>query len=70
MKTIYQGILFVALLAVAIYGVGGQEPTSGGFVLALLGMFAVMGLMAKSGMMAKPVSKEEYKKYYNNEGNY
>lgn len=64
MKTIYQGILFVALLAVAICGVGGQEPTSGGFVLALLGMFAVMGLMAKSGMMAKPVSKEEYERIY------
>ena len=65
MKTIYQGILFVALLAVAIYGVGGQEPTSGGFVLALLGLFAVMGLMAKSGMLAKPVSKEEYGRIYN-----
>lgn len=64
MKTIYQGILFVAFLAVAIYGVGGQEPTSGGFILALLGMFAVMGLMAKSGMMAKPVSKEEYERIY------
>lgn len=65
MKKIYQGFLFVAMMLVAIYGVGDQEPTSGGFVLALLGMFAVMGLMAKSGMMAKPVSKEEYERIYN-----
>lgn len=66
MKKIYQGILFVAFLAVAIYGVGGQEPNNGGgFTLALCGLFVIMGLMAGSGMIAKPVSKKEYERIYN-----
>lgn len=62
MKTIYQGILFVAFLAVAIFAVGGSEGVN--FVVALFILLAIMGLMAGSGMLAKPISKEDYKKHY------
>jgi ABC-type transport system involved in cytochrome c biogenesis permease subunit len=67
MKKIYQGILFVAFLLVAIYGVGGSE--GGSFVVTFFVLLGIMALMAGSGMIAKPVSKEEYDKYYG-EGKY
>lgn len=62
MKKMYQGVLFVAFLAVAIFGVGGSE--GGSFVVAFFVLLAIVALMAGSGMMAKPVSKEDYDKYY------
>lgn len=62
MKKMYQGILFVAFLAVAIFGVGGSE--GGSFVVAFFVLLAIVALMAKSGMMAKPISKEKYNKHY------
>jgi ABC-type transport system involved in cytochrome c biogenesis permease subunit len=62
MKKMYQGVLFVAFLAVAIFGVGGSE--GGSFVVAFFILLAIVALMAGSGMMAKPISKEDYDKYY------
>lgn len=62
MKKIYRGILFVALFAVAIFGVGGTE--GGNSIFAIFILVAIMALMAKAGMMAKPVSKKDYYKYY------
>lgn len=62
MKKMYQGVLFVALLAVAIFGVGGSE--GGSFVVAFFVLLGIMALMVGAGMIEKPISKEEYEKYY------
>lgn len=61
MKRIYQGILFVAFLILAMV-VGGSEGE--GFVLMLGAMVGVFMLMMKSGMVARPLTKEEVEKYY------
>ena len=63
MKKIYNGVLFVAFMLFAIYGVGNAEA-GGGFFIALLGLIAIMALMVKAGMLDKPVSKEKYNEYY------
>lgn len=65
MKKIYQGVLFVAFMLIAIYGFGGSEGAN--LIVAFSALMAVAVLMAKSGMLAKPVSKEEYKKYYDHQ---
>ena len=62
MKKIYRGILFVVFFLVAIYGCGGTE--GGRFVVAMFALAIVMGLMVAAGMIEKPVSKDEYRKYY------
>lgn len=62
MKKIYQGILFVAFMLVAIYGVGGCEGSN--MAVAFFALLAIAGLMAGAGMLAKPISKEDYDKYY------
>ena len=61
MKQIYQGILFVAFLILAM-AVGGSEGE--GFILMLGAMIGVFMLMIKSGMIARPLTKEEVEKYY------
>ena len=61
MKKIYQGILFVAFLILAM-AVGGSEGE--GFILMLGAMIGVFMLMMKSGMIARPLTKEEVEKYY------
>ena len=61
LKQIYQGILFVAFLILAM-AVGGSEGE--GFVLMLGAMIGVFMLMMKSGMIARPLTKEEVDKYY------
>ena len=61
MKKIYQGILFVAFLILAM-AVGGSEGE--GFVLMLGAMVGVFMLMIKSGMVARPLTKEEVEKCY------
>ena len=63
MKKIYNGVLFVAFMLFAIYGVGNAEA-GGGFFIALLGLIAIMVLMVKAGMIERPISKEEYDKRY------
>lgn len=60
---VYRGILFVAFMLFAIYGVGNAEA-GGNLVVALFALFAIVGLMAGAGMIEKPISKEEYKKRY------
>lgn len=62
MKKMYQGVLFVAFLAVAIFGVGGSE--GGSFVVAFFVLLGIMALMVGAGMIEKPISKEEYDKRY------
>jgi hypothetical protein len=62
MKKIYQGILFVAFLLVAIYGVGGSE--GGNFFVAMCIEAVIIALMVKSGMIELPANKEEYYKHY------
>lgn len=62
MKKIYQGVLFVVFLAVAIFAVGGSEGVN--FAVVLFVLLAIMGLMVGSGMLEKPVSKEEYEQIY------
>ena len=47
MKKIYQGVLFVACLLVAIYDVGGSEGSS--FVVAFFVLLGIMALMVGSG---------------------
>ena len=64
MKKIYKGILFVAFMLVAIYGIGSTEPTEGVFFPIFLLLLAIVGLMFKAGMLDKPISKEEYDKIY------
>lgn len=64
MKKIYKGILFVAFLLVAIYGIGGTEPTEVAFFPMFLVLVAIVALMYKAGMIEKPISKEEYYKRY------
>lgn len=61
MKKIYQGILFVAFLILAM-AVGGSEGE--GFILMLGAMIGVFMLMVKAGMVARPLTKEEVDKYY------
>lgn len=63
MRKIYNGILFVAFLLFAIYGVGNAEA-GGNWFIAMLGLIAIMALMVKAGMLAKPISKEDYEKRY------
>lgn len=58
MKKIYQGVLFVAMMVVAIYGIGNAE--GGNFFVAMCIEAVIMGLMVKSGMIELPASKEEY----------
>lgn len=58
MKKIYQGFLFVAMMLVAIYGIGNAE--GGNFFAAMCIEAVIMGLMVKSGMIELPASKEEY----------
>ena len=54
--------MFVAFLAVAIFGVGGSE--GGSFVVAFFVLLGIMALMVGAGMIEKPISKEEYDKRY------
>lgn len=61
MKHIYQGILFVAFLILAM-AVGGSEGE--GFILMLGAMIGVFILMIQAGMVARPLTKEEVEKYY------
>lgn len=61
MKKIYQGILFVAFLILAM-AVGGSEGE--GFIWSLFALIILFTLMAKSGMIARPLTKEEVEKYY------
>lgn len=50
MKKIYEGVLFIAFLLVAMYGVGGANDGSSVFLSAFA--MAVIGvLMHKAGMM-------------------
>ena len=63
MKKIYNGLLFVAFLLVAIYWVGAVEA-GGGLFTALLALAAIAALMAKAGMLAKPIDKEKYERIY------
>ena len=49
-------------MLVAIYGCGTAE--GGNLVVAFFVLVAIAGLMAQAGMIEKPVSKEEYHKYY------
>lgn len=63
MKKIWRGILLVAFMLVAIYGCGTAEG-GGNLVVAFFVLVAIAGLMAKAGMIEKPVSKDEYHKYY------
>lgn len=58
MKTIWQGILFVAMIVVAIYGIGNAE--GGNFFIAMCIEAVIMALMVKEGMIDLPVNKEEY----------
>ncbi len=58
MKKIYQGVLFVAMMLVAIYGIGNAE--GGNFFVAMCIEAVIMALMVKSGMIELPASKEEY----------
>lgn len=58
MKKIYQGFLFVAMMLVAIYGIGGSE--GGNFFTAMCIEAVIIALMVKSGMIELPASKEEY----------
>ena len=58
MKKIYQGFLFVAMMLVAIYGVGGSE--GGNFFVAMCIEAVIMALMVKEGMIDLPTNKEEY----------
>jgi hypothetical protein len=62
MKKIYQGFLFVAMMLVAIYGIGGSE--GGNFFIAMCIEAVIIALMVKSGMIELPASKEEYYKHY------
>lgn len=58
MKKIYQGFLFVAMMLVAIYGIGGSE--GGNFFIAMCIEAVIIALMVKSGMIELPANKEEY----------
>lgn len=58
MKKIYQGVLFVAMMLVAIYGIGNAE--GGSFFIAMCIEAVIIALMVKSGMIELPASKEEY----------
>lgn len=58
MKKIYQGFLFVAMIVVAIYGIGNAE--GGNFFIAMCIEAVIMALMFKGGMIELPASKEEY----------
>lgn len=62
MKKIWRGILLVAFMLVAIYGIGGSD--GGRLVVAVFGLAAIIALMVQAGMIEKPVSKDEYHKYY------
>lgn len=63
MKKIYRGVLLVAFMLVAIYGIGTAEA-GGSFFIAIMGVLAIAALMAKAGMVAKPLSKERYEQIY------
>lgn len=58
MKKIYQGFLFVAMMLVAIYGIGNAE--GGNLFVAMCIEAVIMALMVKSGMIELPASKEGY----------
>ena len=58
MKKIYQGFLFVAMMLVAIYGIGNAE--GGNFFVAMCIEAVIMALMFKEGMIELPANKEEY----------
>lgn len=58
MKKIYQGFLFVAMMVVAIYGIGNAE--GGNFFIAMCIEAVIMALMVKEGMIELPANKEEY----------
>jgi hypothetical protein len=58
MKKIYQGFLFIAMMLVAIYGIGGSE--GGNFFVAMCIEAVIMALMIKEGMIEFPTSEEKY----------
>lgn len=58
MKTIWQGILFVAMMLVAIYGIGNAE--GGNFFVAMCIEAVIIALMVKEGMIELPTSEEKY----------
>jgi hypothetical protein len=53
MKKIYEGILFVVFLAVAILGTGAAEANDKASFPLLIIAVAIAYLMYRSGMMAK-----------------
>lgn len=58
MKKFYQGVLFFAMILVALYGLG--EAESGGSVFnAFFGMGVIAVLMDKAGMMDRRIFKKQ-----------